>query len=263
METLADDGLRHRDQHGRVGSRPDRDVLVGHLDAGPRRARVDGHDAGAALVGPAEILRVVGAERAVGGAPAPEDHEARVDVVGRLAPGELAVGCRTIRVAQGEDLGLVRQVRPQLGAAAEEVQEPLDGGAVVEDGRGPEGIADPPHLGRDLVEGVVPRDALVLARAPRAHAAHRVTQAVGVVDAVGGAEAAGAGGQRRHLEGPLARVGADAHDPPVLDVGVDHAAPAAVVPAGARDDLFARRARHARGLVDRLWTRLRVHQALS
>ena len=55
------------------------------------------------------------------------------------------------------------------------------------------------------------------------------------------AEAAHAGVERGLLRGPLARIGADLDDLPVADVGVDHAAPAAVVAAGAGDDGLARR----------------------
>ena len=98
----------------------------------------------------------------------------------------------------------------------------------VEDGRGPVGVAHPPHLGRDLVKRLVPADALELSRPARPRAPQRVQQAVGMVHALELSEPAHARVQRRHLGRPLAGIGADAHDPPVAHVGVDHAPPAAV-----------------------------------
>src|SRR4030095_9897158 len=97
------------------------------------------------------------------------------------------------------------------------------------------GIADAEHLTRDLVERLVPGDSLELSAAAGTDPAQRVAQAVGVVHALALAEAAHTRVQGRHLGSPLARIGADIHNLPVANVGVDHAAPAAVVPARAGD----------------------------
>ncbi len=262
VKTLAHDDLGHGDEHGRVGAGTDGHMLVGELQARPRGARVDGDHADAPLVRPVEVLGIVGAEGAVGGTPSPQDHEARVDVVGGLASRELAVGLGAVGVAKGEDLRFVRETRPELRAAPEEMQEALDHGAVVdhrrasraravEDGLRAIGVADASHLPRHLVERLVPRDARVLSRALGADPAHRIAQPVGMIHPLRRAEAAHARGERRQLRCPLPRIRADAHDGPVLDVGVDHATPAAVVGAGAGEDLFARCAGDARRLVDR------------
>ena len=104
----------------------------------------------------------------------------------------------------------------------------------------------------DVVERLVPRDALVLARAARAGAAHGVFQAVLVIEPLDLADAAGAGMQRRQLGLPARRIGRDPDDLVVHDMGVDHAAAAAIVAAGAGDDDFAFAAGGARVLVDRV-----------
>ena len=63
-----------------------------------------------------------------------------------------------------------------------------------------------------------------------------------------------AGGQRRMIRVPAARVGGDMHDPAVRDMGVDDAAPAAIMTASAGDDGFrhTRAGCWPRGLVNRL-----------
>ena len=104
----------------------------------------------------------------------------------------------------------------------------------------------------DVVDRLVPGDALPLARAARADAAHRVFQPVRVIEPLDLADAAGAGMQRRQLGLPARRIGRDLDDPVVDDMGVDHAAAAAIVAAGAGDDDFAFAPGGARLLVDRV-----------
>src|SRR5262249_50297435 len=82
-------------------------------------------------------------------------------------------------------------------------------------------------------------------------AAERILQAIGVIDALDLAVAAHAGVERRQLRRPFPGVGGDLHDAAAHHVGIDHAAPAAVVAARARDDGLPRARGHARGLVDR------------
>src|SRR5438876_9125312 len=84
-------------------------------------------------------------------------------------------------------------------------------------------------------------------------------QAVRMVDALDLAEAAHAGVERRHLRGPLPRIGADLDDAAVADVGVDDAPPAAVVAARAGDDRLARPRGHPRRLVHGAGDRARSH----
>src|SRR5205823_14387908 len=157
------------------------DVLVGQFVAGPRQPRVNANAAHALLLRPLEVLERARSEGSVGGAPAPHDDQPRVDVVDRLAAGALVVSLRTVGDAHREDFGLRRDVRPQLRAAAEHVEQALDGGAAVEHGeaararavedrRRPVSVAHAQHLASDLVERLVPPDALELAGAPRAHA---------------------------------------------------------------------------------------------
>ena len=249
---LGEDHVGHRDQRGGVGRGPDEHVLVRELPARAGAPRVHADDLHAALLGELQVLQRAGAEGAVGRAPAPHDDQARVHVVGRLAARALVVGLGPVGLAHREDLGLRRDVRPQLGAAAEHVEQALDrgpavqhrqaaGARAVEDGRRPVRLADAEHLARDLVEGLVPADPLELPGATRADPSHRVDQPVGMIQALELAEAAHAGVERGFLRGPLARIGADLDDAPVAHVGVDHAAAAAIVSAGAGDHGLARR----------------------
>src|SRR5262249_5807072 len=204
--------------------------------AGARPARVDADDANAVIPGALEVLHRSRAERAVTRAPAPHHDEPRVDVVDRLAPGALVLGLGAVGLLDREDLGLGRQVAPELGAAAEHVDEPLADAAAVQaregpgaragEDRGPPArVAGAKHLARDFVERRVPADPLELSRPPRSGPPQRMHQPVRVVDPLGLAEAAYAGMERRHLRRPAARIGADLDDPPVAYVRVDGAPP--------------------------------------
>ena len=262
MQPLGDDHVGHGDERGGVGRRPDEHVLVGQLVAGARAPRIHADDPHAVLLGELQVLQRAGAEGAVARAPAPHDHEPGVDVVGGLAAAALVVGLGAVGHVHREHLGLGRDVRPQLRAAAEHVEQPLGGDArvvqdrqaagarAVEDGRRPVGVADAAHLARDLVQRLVPRDPLELSAAARADPTQGIAQPVGVVHPLALAEAAHARVQRRHLGGPLARIGADLDDLPVAHVGVDHAAAAAVVAARAGDHRLARRGGRSGGFVD-------------
>ncbi len=261
QEFAARDDVGHGDEGRGVGGGADEHVLVGQLAARARHAWVHADDAHAVPPGPLEILQRPRPERAVGGTPAPHHDEPRVDVVDGLAPRALVVGLDAVGLLDREDLGLRREVAPELRAAAEHVEEPLaDAAAVerrqaagaraVEDRGGPVRVADAEHLARDLVEGRVPRDPLELARAAGPRPAQRVEQPVRMVDALELAEAPHARVQRRHLGRPAPRIGADLDDLPVAHVGVDGATAAAVVAARAGDDRLARFGRDPRRLVD-------------
>ena len=262
VQSFAGDDIRHRDERGGVGGRADEDVLVGELVARARDARIHAHDACAVLLRELEVLQRSRSERPIAWAPAPHDDEPRVDVVARLAPGALVVGLGAVGHLDPEDLGLRRDVRPELGAAAELVQQALHdgptvvqhreaaGARAVQDRRRAVGIAHAPQLARHLVERLVPRDALELAGATRSRATQWMAKAVGMVDSLGLAESAHARVKRWDFGRPLARIRADLDDAPVTDVGVDDAAAAAVVTAGAGDDTLAGRGVHARRLVE-------------
>ena len=236
-------------------------MLVGQIAARSGLPGVDADDPHPLLLGPLEVLQGVRAERPVGRAPAPHHDQLRVEVVGGLAPGALVLRLGAVGHVHREDLRLRRHVRPELRAAAEHVEEALGRGAVVEHGQvaragGVEdgGVAvrvpDAQHLARHLVERGVPRDRLEPARAARSRPAQRLLQAVGMIDALDLAEAADAGVERGQLERPLPRVGGDLHDAAVHHVGVDDAAPSAVVAAGAGDDGLALAGGDARSFVD-------------
>src|SRR5580704_14174005 len=113
-------------------------------------------------------------------------------------------------------------------------------------------LADPQQLPGDMVQRLVPRDTLELPRVARSDAAHRIFQPVGMVHALDLPYTAAAGVQRRQLGLPARRVGRDFYDTVVDDVGVDHAAAAAIVAAGAGDDGLAGAASAPRLLVDGL-----------
>ena len=176
-----------------------------------------------------------------------------------------------VGVPDGEDLGLRGEIRPELGTAAQQVEQPRDGGAAVEHGgragpggvedRGrPVGVTDAPELSRHGVERLVPRDARPLTGAAGPDPAERMGEPVGVVDALRLAEAADARVEGRQLGGPPPRIRRDPDDPVADDVSVDDAAPAAVVAAGAGDDRFVRPACRTRRLVGR---RSRHERSLS
>src|SRR5437660_11566365 len=87
----------------------------------------------------------------------------------------LVLGLGAVGLLDCEDLGLGREVAPELGAAAEHVDEPLADAAAVqgrqaagaragEDRGGPLRGADAPHLTGGLVKGVLPGPALGLPR---------------------------------------------------------------------------------------------------
>ena len=263
VQAFAHDDIGHGDQRRGIGRRLDEDVFLGKRGAGARTARIDADDANALLLRLLEILLRAGAERAVGGTPTPHHDQLRVHVVGRLAAGGLVVGLGAEGHAHGEDLGLGRHVRPQLGAAAELVEEALrDTEAVqhrgvararaVEDGGIAMRLANTQQLGSDMAQRLVPRDALELPRVARSDAAHRIFQPVGMVDALDLPDTAGAGVERRQLGLPARRVGGDFYDTVVDNVGIDHAATAAIVAAGAGDDGLAGAAPTPRLLVDGL-----------
>lgn len=252
VQALAHDHPGHGDEGGGVGRGLDEDVLVGQRLAGAGPPGIDADDAHALPLGLLQVLERAGAEGAVGRAPAPHDDQLRVDVVGGLAAGALVVGLGAEGHAHGEDLGLGRHVGPELGAAAEPVEEALGeargavqrrgaaGAAEVDEGGVAVLVADAPHLVGDMAERLVPGDALELPilvpSAARAGAAHRVLQAVRVIDALDLADAAGAGMQRRQVGPPARGIGRDPDDAVVDHMGVDHAAAAAIVAAGAGDD---------------------------
>src|SRR6185295_16054724 len=263
LQSAARDDVGHGDERRRVGRGADEDVLVRQLAARARDARIDADDAHAVLPGALEVLQRPRAEGTVAGAPAPHDDEPRIGVVDRLTPGALVLGLGAVGLLDGEDLGLRREIAPELGAAPEHVEKPLAsaaavehrqaaGARAVEDGRGPVRVAHAPHLARDLVERRVPRHALELSGAARPAPAQRMAQTVRVIDTLELTEAAHARVQGRHLGGPAARIGADLDDLSVADVRVDGAAAAAVVAAGAGDDGLAGLGLDPRRLVDGL-----------
>src|SRR2546428_11482628 len=75
-------------------------------------------------------------------------------------------------------------------------------------------------------------------------------QAIGMMDALHLAEATHAGVERRQLGRPLPGIGADLDDAALPGVGIDHAAPAAIVATRAGDDGLSGRCGHPRPLVD-------------
>jgi len=237
-------------------------VLVGKLAAGDGAAGIDADDSRAALLRVLEILQRAGAEGAVAGAPAPHEDQPGVGVIGRLAPRCLVVGLGAVRHVNGKDLGLGGQIGPEIGAAAEHVQEALRGDAAMQHRRaaGARGVedrsvavlgADAKHLARDVVECLVPGDALEAAGASRADTAQRMLQAIRVIRALDLADAAGAGGKWRMGWVPATLVGGDMDDAAVDDVRVDDATATAIVAAGAGDDRLVAARSGARRFVDR------------
>ena len=255
--------IGHGDQRRGIGRGLDEDMLIGQLAARAGDARIHGDDAHALLLRLLEVLRRAGAERAVGRAPAPHQDQLGIHIVSRLAAGGLVVGLGAEGDAHREHLGFGRHVRPQLGAAAELVEEALGHAEArehrrvararrVEERRVAVSCANAHHLAGDMVHRLVPRDALEPARAARAGAAHRIFQPVGMIDALDLPDAACAGLQGRHVRRPARLIGRDVDDAAILDMGVHHAAAAAIVAAGRGDNGLAVTRGPARVLVDRV-----------
>ena len=237
-------------------------MLVGQDGARSRLARVHAHDPHALLLGPLEIFVGARAEGAVAGAPAPHDDQLGVDVVRRLPPRTLVFRLGAVGHAHSEYLGFRRHVRPQHRAATEHVKEPLCCRSAVqhrqasrprriEDCRVAILAAHAEQLAGDLVQRLVPGDALELAAAARPLASQRMLEAVGMVHALDLADTARAGVQGRQLRLPSARVGGYADNAAVDDVRIDGTTTAAVVAAGAGDDGLVRLGHDARCFVDR------------
>ena len=251
LQFLCDDHIRHRDEHRRVGGRLDVDVLVCHRGARVGAARVDANHARALFAGVLQIFERARAKVSVARGPAPKQDHLGVGVVDRISPGGTSEASVIAKgVLKGERFGLSGDVAPGLGAAAEHVEQSLNGVAVVEQGsgatagrveyrRGPVFLPDSQHGARHFVERLVPGDALELARSALAGAPHRVLEPVGMVNPLFGREASHAGKQRRHFGVPLSRLRADLYDFAVANVGVDDAAPSAPGGARAGDDALA------------------------
>ena len=197
-----------------------------------------------------QILHGAGAESAVAGAPAPHDDQLGVDEIGRLAPRRSCSRRCRHRSSHGEDLGLGRHVRPQIGAAAEHVEEALRRGPAVQHrlAAGARGVED-----RGVA--VFRRARAAIGRRPRPAprptrcARTRRSRAVrcGAADIAGGRDDRRARSGRRRGRTPAAAV---APAPIGADrsiygrcgrrrMRVDDAAAAAIVAAGAGDDGLA------------------------
>src|SRR5262249_51230327 len=154
---------------------------------------IDADDADSVLLRAPEVLQRPGAEGAIPRAPAPHDDEPGIDVVRRFSAGTLVVGLGAVGHVYREHLGLGRDVGPDLCTTAEAVEQPpgrdagivqhreTAGSGAVEDSGGPVGVAHAAHLSRDLIERVVPRDALELAGSPRPRPAQWIAQPVRVI----------------------------------------------------------------------------------
>ena len=207
-----------------------------------------------------------GAERAVGRAPAPHQDQLGIDVVGRLAAGGLVVGLGAVGHAHGEHLGLGRHVRPQLGAAAEHVEEALAptprpcsiDGCRCARRRGSRRcrsvLADAQHLARRRVSIASSHEMRSNWPEPRGpDAAHRILQPVGMIDALDLTDAAGAGVQRRHAPAfQRALVGRDVDDAVVATCALTTQRPPQLWPQVRGDDGLAVAGGPARVLVDRV-----------
>ena len=260
LEPLVEDRVGHCLEHGGVGRRADGNPLVGQV-RGPGIARIDVDQRNALLAGQLEVVHELGVVQVH--VEAPQHDGLRIEqghglgaaverrrVHGQRAAELVRVGkvVRFIGVDAPDGHGAARHELPDVvGRAAHE--------AVAVDGHGAVLLAGLEVLLDDEVEGLVPADALELARALGPYAQHRVLDAIGRVHVLAPAAAAGAGTMLEHattelvlaVVGVLASgvgmhdvVGFDGGQHAVLLVALQHAhVEAAVLAAGAVLDFLA------------------------
>ena len=195
METLIDDHLAHGQRQGAVGTRLDRNPLIGLL-GGFREGGVDHHQLAAALLGfeqrAALEQPLVGPQHVH----APEDDVARVGEVmhredvakdGQAGRAAVLLAARGVGIHVGRAIEIAQQVMIENGVGVMVTGQGDRLRAVL--------VRDILQLVGDEAEGLVPGDALELARPPfRAGPQHRIAQAVGILAHPPACHALGAAG---------------------------------------------------------------------
>ena len=114
-----------------------------------------------------------------------------------------------------------------------------DAGGIVDVARtGAIAVPDALPLFGDALHGLIPADAGKLSLSPRAHAEHRVAEPVFPQKGPVIVQAPHTGGQGNAAGAVRLRLRRHAQDLPVPDMGVQEAAPAAIVSAGGGDDAY-------------------------
>ena len=248
VEMLGEHHISHGAHHGGVGAGTDGDPLVGEGGGAERVARVDADDARAGLTGQLEEVIAVGAVAHLGGIPTPHQDVFGIEPVLPLIAGDE----RAIDGGRGEIDGAPRIGVVDAQAAAEEIHQAagdvraielvVGAGAIGNEQRGVAvPVLDALHFAGKAVERLVPGDGRELALAAFADALERSRETVGVVLAAEIGTAAHAGAQLRRGEGIGAVICVEADDATGLDVGDQHATPAAVVGGAADADPGYRR----------------------
>ena len=196
---VAEQHVHHRAGERAVGAGPEAQGEVG-LRHGAVVVDVDGDDLGAPLLAGAHRVRHH-VDLGVDGVGAPDHHEVGFGHLARIGAGELAGAGDVARPRQrrangGVHVGVALGVAQPVDAVAHD--EAHGAGIVV----GPHGLGAVAALGRQQglrgeVEGIVPGDALELARALRPLAPQRMHEPVGVMHALGIARDLGADDARR------------------------------------------------------------------
>ncbi len=216
LQIVGENVVRHAGKHRRIGIGPDRNppCVVGGGRVGV--LRIDDDELAAALLRHAHVVEGIAAVEGVGRVPAPHDHQ--------LGVGESIVLVAVLDGAEGdartEGCALIAGHRPGVGAAAEHAEEArqqaLDLVRLVQHAVGGTGIGlvedcgrtvlglQLDHLRRNVIERLVPGNALELALAAFADAHHRIEQSFGRIEPRAIGAAAQAGPELRFLEGVLA-----------------------------------------------------------
>src|SRR6266403_1867313 len=189
---LAHEQARHGEQEGCLRPGPRREPVVGHR-GGVGQARVDDGDLRAAHLGLDDPLRVrveVVAGLEVRGQ---QQDEAGVGVIRRGPVHAVPEGVAGARAGRADVGVAVVTVDPPRVKHALQVDELVPGPAqVIHDFLGPTLDEGLPNAAGDIVERVVPGHALPLPGTPGALAAHRVEDALGILDLIQGGRALGA-----------------------------------------------------------------------
>ncbi len=236
IQAFRDHYVGHGAHHGRVGPRPDRDPFVRQADRAHAQARVDAHHPGSILARFLDKEIAVGAIPHLGRVPTPHQDIAGVQPILALVAGlQRAINSRGRQVGRPPGIAVIN---PQ--AAAEQVQQAAGGLRTIElvittgtigDEQGTVAIllAHAQQLLGQQIQGLIPGNALETAFAAPADPLERMLQPVRMVLApqVGPAARTGAQLGRREQIRPV--IGIQPGDPPILNVGLQQAAAAAIV----------------------------------
>jgi len=244
-QAFGDHHVGHGGHHGAIGAGPDGNPLIGQADGAQGLARVDQDGLRPGLARLLDEIHGVGPVDHLGRVPAPHQDQFGVHpVMPALAGVQGAVDSRRGRLDTRPRIAVVK-----VEATAEQVQQALGGGDAIDIGVGAGGrvdverrvavlLLDADHVLGNDVGRFFPANFLEQAGAARAGALQRGLQAIRSIHTAAVGAAAHTGAQLRvQRVVRTIRVGGDPNDDAILDVGLQHTPPTAVMRAAGRDDL--------------------------